>query len=396
MGDAGIVAIWMRSLERRAFMNTITCVEDLRQAARRRVPRAFFDFVEGGSYSEQTLLANRGDFGHFKLRQRVLQDVSGRNTHSMIAGEIVSMPLALAPIGLCGMLRADGEILACRAAHEVGIPFCLSTMSVCSIEDVAAAVNKPFWFQIFLMRDRGFVRSLVERAVAAKCSALVVTLDLPVIGQRHRDIKNGMGMPPALRMRTMIDRATKPVWALGMACTKHRTLGNLAGHVSAAEDFASLSQWIAGQFSSPLSWKDLEWLAGIWPGKLILKGILDVEDARAAARSGAAALVVSNHGGRQLDAAPSSISMLPEIADAVGSSIEILFDGGIRSGQDIVCALALGARACLSGRAYIYGLAAGGQAGVRRAIDILRNELDVTMALTGARSPSEIDGRSIA
>jgi L-lactate dehydrogenase (cytochrome) len=306
------------------------------------------------------------------------------------------MPLALAPIGLCGMLRADGEILACRAAHEVGIPFCLSTMSVCSIEDVAAAVNKPFWFQIFLMRDRGFVRSLVERAVAAKCSALVVTLDLPVIGQRHRDIKNGMGMPPALRMRTMIDIATKPVWALGMACTKHRTLGNLAGHVSAAEDFASLSQWIAGQFSSPLSWKDLEWLAGIWPGKLILKGILDVEDARAAARSGAAALVVSNHGGRQLDAAPSSISMLPEIADAVGSSIEILFDGGIRSGQDIVCALALGARACLSGRAYIYGLAAGGQAGVRRAIDILRNELDVTMALTGARSPSEIDGRSIA
>ena len=377
-------------------METITCIEDLRQAARRKVPRVFFDFLEGGSYAEQTLRANRADFKAIKLRQRVLKDVAGRSTHSTIVGETVSMPLALAPIGLCGMQRADGEILACRAAQEAGIPFCLSTMSVCSIEDVAAAVDKPFWFQIFLMRDRGFVRSLVERAAAAKCGALVVTLDLPVIGQRHRDIKNGMGMPPALRMKTMIDIATKPAWALGMARSKRRTLGNLAGHVGAAKDLESLSQWIAGQFSSPLSWKDFEWLAGIWPGKLILKGILDVEDARAAARSGAAALVVSNHGGRQLDAAPSSISMLPAIANAVGSSIEILFDGGIRSGQDIVCALALGARACLTGRAYVYGLAAGGQAGVRRAIDILRNELDVTMALMGARSVSEISGRSIA
>jgi L-lactate dehydrogenase (cytochrome) len=377
-------------------METITCIEDLRLAARRRVPRVFFDFLEGGSYAEQTLRANHADFAKINLRQRVLRDVTGRNTNSTIIGGTVSAPLALAPIGLCGMQRADGEILACRAAQEAGIPFCLSTMSVCSIENVAAAVDKPFWFQIFLMRDRGFVRSLVERAAAAKCSALVVTLDLPVIGQRHRDIKNGMGMPPALRMKTMIDIATKPVWALGMARTKRRTLGNLAGYVGVAEDLDSLSQWIAGQFSSPLSWKDIEWLAGIWPGKLILKGILDVDDARAAARSGAAALVVSNHGGRQLDAAPSSISMLPEIADAVGSSIEILFDGGIRSGQDIARALALGARACLTGRAYVYGLAAGGQAGVRRAIDILRNELDVTIALMGARSVSEIDVRSIA
>jgi L-lactate dehydrogenase (cytochrome) len=377
-------------------MQTITCIEDLRQAARRKVPRVFFDFLEGGSYSEQTLWANCADLERYKLRQRILRDIADRDTRSTIVGEIVSMPLALAPIGLCGMQRADGEILACRAAQDAGIPFCLSTMSVCSIEDVAAAADKPFWFQIFLMRDRGFVRSLVERAVAAKCSALMVTLDLPVIGQRYLDLKNGMGMPPALRIRTMIDMATKPVWALGMARAKCRTLGNLAGHVGAGKDLESLSQWIAKQFSGPLSWNDIEWLAGIWPGTLILKGILDVDDARIAARSGAAAIVVSNHGGRQLDGAPSSISMLPQIADAVGTSIEILFDGGIRSGQDIMRALALGARACLSGRAYVYGLGAAGQAGVRRAIDILRNELDVTMALTGVRSPSEIDRHSLA
>ena len=377
-------------------MGTITCIDDLRAAARGRVPRAFFDFVEGGSYSEQTLLANRADFERIKLRQRVLMDVANRDTHVTIVGESASFPLGLAPIGLCGLQYADGEILACRAAQQAGIPFCLSTMSVCSIEDVAAAVSKPFWFQIFIMRDRGFVRSLVERAISAKCSALVVTLDLPVIGQRHRDIKNGMGMPPALRLGTVVDMATKPGWALGMARAKRRTLGNLAGHVGASRSLDSLSQWIAGQFNAPLSWKDIEWLAGIWPGKLILKGILDVEDARIAARSGAAALVVSNHGGRQLDGAPSSISMLPAIADAVGSSIEILFDGGIRSGQDIMRALALGARACLSGRAYIYGLGAGGQAGVQRAIEILRKELDVTMALTGATSIAGIGRHSLA
>jgi L-lactate dehydrogenase (cytochrome) len=381
---------------RARLMGTITCIDDLRAAARGRVPRAFFDFVEGGSYSEQTLLANRADFERIKLRQRVLVDVANRDTHVTIVGESASFPLGLAPIGLCGLQYADGEILACRAAQQAGIPFCLSTMSVCSIEDVAAAVSKPFWFQIFIMRDRGFVRSLVERAISAKCSALVVTLDLPVIGQRHRDIKNGMGMPPALRLGTVVDMATKPGWALGMARAKRRTLGNLAGHVGASRSLDSLSQWIAGQFNAPLSWKDIEWLAGIWPGKLILKGILDVEDARIAARSGAAALVVSNHGGRQLDGAPSSISMLPAIADAVGSSIEILFDGGIRSGQDIMRALALGARACLSGRAYIYGLGAGGQAGVQRAIEILRKELDVTMALTGATSIAGIGRHSLA
>jgi L-lactate dehydrogenase (cytochrome) len=268
-------------------------------------------------------------------------------------------------------------------------------MSVCSIEDVAAAVKEPFWFQMFLMKDRGFVRSLVERAAAAKCSALVVTLDLPVIGQRHRDQRNGMGMPPKRRLKTILDIAAKPGWAFGIARGKRRTLGNLAGQIRGADSLDGLSQWIGSQFDAPLSWKDIEWLAGLWPGKLILKGILDVDDARIAAKSGAAALVVSNHGGRQLDGAPSSISALPAIADAVGSSIEILFDGGIRTGQDMMRAIALGARACLSGRAYLYGLGTGGQAGVARAIEILRSELDVSMALTGATSVAGIDRRVI-
>lgn len=377
-------------------MKTMTCIEDLRQAACRKVSRAFFDFVEGGSYAEQTLLANCADFERIKLRQRVLTDVSKRSTRSTILGETVSLPLGLAPIGLCGMQRGDGEILACRAAQDAEVPFCLSTMSVCSIEDVAAAVEKPFWFQLFFMKDRGFVRSLVERAAAAKCSALVITLDLPAIGQRHRDIRNGMGVPPKLRIKNIVDMATKPVWAVGIARGKRRTLGNLAGHVSGAKNLDSLSQWIGSQFNAPLGWKDVEWLAGLWPGKLILKGILDVEDARIAAKSGVAALVVSNHGGRQLDGAPSSISVLPAITDAVGSSLEILFDGGIRSGQDIMRAVALGARACLSGRAYVYGLGAGGQAGVKRAIEILRNELDVSMALAGVSSIDDIDRRVIA
>ena len=376
-------------------METMTCIEDLRQAASRKVPRAFFDFVEGGSYAEQTLKSNCADFERIKLCQRVLIDVANRSTRLTILGEPVSVPLALAPVGLCGMLHRDGEILACQAAQAAGILFCLSTMSVCSIEDVAAAVEKPFWFQMFFMKDRGFVRSLVERAAAAKCSALVVTLDLPAIGQR-RDIRNGMGMPPKPRLKTILDIATKPAWAFGIARGKRRTLGNLAGQIRGADSLEALSQWIGGQFNAPLSWKDVEWLAGLWPGKMILKGILDVEDARIAAKSGASALVVSNHGGRQLDGAPSSISVLPAIADAVGSSIEILFDGGIRSGQDIMRAIALGARACLSGRAYIYGLGAGGQAGVARAIEILRKELDVSMALSGVTRVGDIDRRVIA
>jgi L-lactate dehydrogenase (cytochrome) len=375
-------------------MKPVTCIEDLRQAAACKVPRAFFDYVEGGSYTEQTLRANRTDFERIKFRQRVLIDVSARSAHTTILGEPVALPLALAPVGLTGMQWCDGEILACRAAQEIGIPYCLPTMSVCSIEDVAAAVAKPFWFQLHFMKDRGFTRSLVERAAAARCSALVVTVDLPVFGQRHRDIKNGMGMPPKPRLKTVVDIATKPAWALGILRGRRRTLGNLAGHVSGADSPAALSQWIASQFNSPLGWNDIEWIAGLWPGKLIIKGILDVEDARSAVKSGVSALVVSNHGGRQIDGAPSSISVLPAISEAVGSSIEVLFDGGIRSGQDIMRAIALGAHACLIGRAY--GLGAAGSAGVKRAIEILRNELDVTMALTGVTRIDQINRSVLA
>jgi L-lactate dehydrogenase (cytochrome) len=377
-------------------MKTMTCIEDLRQTARRRVPRMFFDYAESGSYAEETLHANRTDLEAIKLRQRILLDVAGRTTGTTILGEPVSLPLALAPIGLCGMQHGDGEILACRAAHEAGIPFTLSTMSICSIEDVAASVDKPFWFQLYVMKDRGFVRSLIERAAAAKCSALVLTVDLQVLGQRHRDIKNGLSVPPERRIKNLIDIATKPAWALSVLRGKRRTFGNIAGHVRGMENVNSLSVWIASQFDETLSWKDVEWIAGLWPGKLILKGILDVEDALVAAKTGAAAIVVSNHGGRQLDGAPSSIAALPAIAEAVGSSIEVLFDGGIRSGQDIMRAIAHGAHACLSGRAYIYGLGAGGQAGVARAIEIMRNELSVSMALTGVTGIDKIDRSVIA
>ena len=377
-------------------MKTMTCIEDLRQTARRRVPRMFFDYAESGSYAEETLHANRTDLEAIKLRQRILLDVAGRTTATTILGEPVSLPLALAPIGLCGMQHGDGEILACRAAHEAGIPFTLSTMSICSIEDVAASVDKPFWFQLYVMKDRGFVRSLIERAAAAKCSALVLTVDLQVLGQRHRDIKNGLSVPPERRIKNLIDIATKPAWALSVLRGKRRTFGNIAGHVRGMENVNSLAVWIASQFDETLSWKDVEWIAGLWPGKVILKGILDVEDALVAAKTGAAAIVVSNHGGRQLDGAPSSIAALPAIAEAVGSSIEVLFDGGIRSGQDIMRAIALGAHACLSGRAYIYGLGAGGQAGVARAIEIMRNELSVSMALTGVTGIDKIDRSVIA
>jgi L-lactate dehydrogenase (cytochrome) len=377
-------------------MKTMTCIEDLRQAARRRVPRQFFDYAEGGSYAEQTLRANRADLEAIKLRQRILVDVSHRDTTTTILGEPASLPLVLAPIGLCGMQHGDGEILACRAAQAAGIPFTLSTMSVCSIEDVVASVDKPFWFQLYVMKDRGFVRALIERAAAAKCSALVLTVDLQILGQRHRDIKNGMTVPPEIRLRNLIDIATKPQWALSVWRGKRKTFGNISGHIKGMENVNVLSQWISGQFDPGLSWKDVEWIAGLWNGKLILKGILDVDDARMAAKSGAAALVVSNHGGRQLDGAPSTISMLPKIADAVGADIEVLFDGGVRSGQDLFRALALGARACLCGRAYIYGLGADGEPGVTRAIEIIRNELDVTMALTGVKNVNEIGRQNIA
>jgi len=376
-------------------MKTMTCIEDLRQTYHRKVPRAFVDYCESGSYAEQTLRANRADLERITLRQRILHNVADRNTKTTILGEPAALPLALAPVGLTGMQHGDGEILACRAAQAAGIPYTLSTMSICSIEDVAAAVDKPFWFQLYVMKDRGYIRGLIERARAAKCSALVLTVDLQVIGQRHRDIKNGMSVPPEIRLANLIDIATKPAWALGVLRGKRKTFGNIAGHYPGMNNVTVLSKWISEQFDPTLSWKDVEWIKSLWPGKLILKGILDVEDARIAAKTGAAAIVVSNHGGRQLDGTSSSISMLPPIAEAVGSELEVLFDGGIRSGQDLMRAIALGARACLSGRAYIYGLGAGGQAGVARAIEIIRNELDISMALTGVNSIAEIDRRVI-
>jgi L-lactate dehydrogenase (cytochrome) len=377
-------------------MKTMTCIEDLRRTASRRVPRMFFDYAEGGSYAEETLKANRADLERIKLRQRILVDVSERSTATTILGEPVSLPLALAPIGLCGMQHGDGEILACGAAQQAGIPFTLSTMSICSIEDVAAAVDKPFWFQLYVMKDRGFIRALIERAKAAKCSALVLTVDLQILGQRHRDIKNGLTVPPERKLKNLIDIATKPAWLFSIARSRHRTFGNIAGYVPGMQNVNSLAQWTTEQFDPAMNWRDVEWIAAQWGGKLILKGILDVEDALIAAKTGAAAIVVSNHGGRQLDGAPSSIAALPPIADAIGSSVEVLFDGGIRSGQDIMRAIALGARACLCGRAFVYGLGAGGQAGVARAIEIMRNELSVSMALTGVTGIDKIDRSVIA
>jgi L-lactate dehydrogenase (cytochrome) len=377
-------------------MANMTCIEDLRQAARRRIPKMFFDYAEAGSYAEETLRANRADMERIKLRQRVLVDVSQRDLSTTMIGEPVPLPLGLGPVALTGMQHRDGEILACRAAQAAGLPFCLSTMSICSIEDVAEAVNKPFWFQLYVMKDRGFVRSLIERAAAAKCSALVLTIDLQVLGQRHCDVRNGLSVPPEIRLKNVINIATKPGWVLGMLRGKRKTFGNLAGHKGGTQSVNSLASWIATQFDPALSWKDVEWIRSLWPGKLILKGVLDVEDARLAAKAGASALVVSNHGGRQLDGAPSSISALPKIADAVGAEIEVMFDGGIRSGQDLLRALALGARSCLIGRSYIFGLAAAGEAGVSKAIKIIRDELDVSMALCGVNSIREIDRRVIA
>jgi L-lactate dehydrogenase (cytochrome) len=377
-------------------MGVLTSIADLRERARTRVPKMFFDYADRGSYAEATLRANSADLERIKLRQRVLVDVSQRDLTTMIIGEPAALPLALAPIGLCGMQWGDGEILACRAAQTVGIPFTLSTMSICSIEDVAAAVAKPFWFQLYVMKDRGFVRSLIERATAAKCSALVLTIDLQVLGQRHADVKNGMTVPPEIRIWNVIDIATKPAWALSALRGKRKTFGNLAGHVQGMENVNSLSKWIAGQFDPALNWKDVDWIRSLWPGKLIIKGVMDVDDAKLAAKTGASALVVSNHGGRQLDGAPSSISALPKIAQAVGNDCEVMFDGGIRSGQDVLRALALGARSCMIGRASLYGLGAGGEAGVAKAISLISSELDVSMALTGTRSIAEIGPQVIA
>jgi L-lactate dehydrogenase (cytochrome) len=374
-------------------MRQITCIEDLRELARRRVPRAFFDYAEAGSYTQGTLRANRADLERINLRQRVMIDVSARDMTTTILGDAVALPLALAPVAMTGLQHGDGEILACRAAQAAGIPFTMSTLSICSIEDLAQAVNKPFWFQLYVMKDRGFVHSLIERAAAAKCSALMLTVDLQVLGQRHCDVKNGL-VPPAFKIRNFFEMASKPGWVYGVVGSKRRTFGNLDGHVKGVEGVKSLSRWVGGQLDETLNWKDVEWIRSIWPGKLIIKGILDADDAKLAAKTGAAALVVSNHGGRQLDGAPSSISMLPKIADAVGSEIEVMFDGGVRSGQDVLRALALGAKSCLIGRSYIYGLGAGGEIGVAKAIEIIREELHVSMALTGVIGINEI-GRHV-
>jgi L-lactate dehydrogenase (cytochrome) len=368
-----------------------TSIEDLREIHRRRVPRAFFEYCDRGSYSEQTLRANSADLARIEFRQRVMVDISARSVETTILGEKVSMPLAIAPTGLTGMQHGDGEMLGARAAEKEGIPFCLSTMSICSIEDVKSATTKPFWFQLYVMKDRGFTKSLVERAIAAKCSALVLTLVLTVQGQRHRDIKNGLAVPPKIKLANVLDVMTKPAWAMGVLRGKRKTFGNLDGWLPEMKGVKSLSQWISGQFDASLNWKDVEWIRSIWPGKLILKGILDVEDARIAAGAGAEAIVVSNHGGRQLDGAPSSISVLPGIAEAVHDKTEVLFDGGIRSGQDVLRAIALGARACLIGKAFLYGLGAGGEEGVQKVIEIIRKEMEVTMVLTGRRNLAEVD-----
>jgi len=377
-------------------MKHITCIEDLRLLHKQRVPKAFFDYADRGSYTEDTLRANSAKLQDIKFRQRILVDVSKRDLSTTILGEPASMPLILAPVGLLGMQHGDGEIHACRAAQAAGIPFTQSTMSICSIEDIAAAVDKPFWFQLYVMKDRGFIRALIERAIAAKCSALVLTVDLQVIGQRHQDIKNGMTVPPEWSLSKLVDFATKPAWVSGVLRGKRRTFGNLAGHLKVSDDITSLSTWINSQFDTSLNWKDVDWIRSIWPGKLILKGILDTEDAEIAAKSGAQAIVVSNHGGRQLDGAPASIEVLPEIADAVGSKLEIIFDGGIRTGMDIMRALALGAKSCMVGRAYAYGLGAGGEAGVAKAIDVLAKELTTTMGLCGVNTIAEIDDHVLA
>ncbi len=377
-------------------MNSVTSIADLREIAKRRIPRAIFDYADCGSYNEATLRANRADLDAIGLRQRVLIDVDNRSTASRFLGQPATMPVAIAPTGLTGLFHRDGEIFGARAAEKFGIPFCLSTMSICSIEDVRASVGKPFWFQLYVMRDRGFAASLIERAKAAECSALVLTLDLQIQGQRHRDIKNGLAVPPRLTLANAINIATKPGWALSMLRNKRKSFGNLQDRVPGGDSLTTLSQWIASQFDPSLSWKDVEWVKSLWPGKLILKGVLDAEDARIAADCGADAIVVSNHGGRQLDGARSSISVLPGIVDAAQGKVEILFDGGITSGQDVLKALASGAQGCLIGKAFLYALAAGGEAGVTRALDIIRRELDVSMALTGTRTIDEIGPHVLA
>ena len=367
-------------------MTIILSTEDLRTVARRRIPRAIFDYADGGSYDERTMRRNAADLDAMSFRQRVMVDVSKISLATTLLGSPVSMPLGIGPTGLAGLFHADGEILGARAAAACGIPFCLSTMSICSIEDVREATQSPFWFQQYLMKDRGFNQELIDRAAAARCSALMLTLDLQVIGERRRDPRNGLTIPPKLTLRNAWDIATKPVWATKVLFGKRRTFGNLVGRIGGSSGINTLAEWIATQFDASANWRDVEWVRSRWSGKLIMKGVLDAEDARLAVAAGADAIVVSNHGGRQLDGAPSTISVLGEIVEAVGGRCEVMFDGGIRSGQDIAKALALGARGALIGKSFLYALSAAGEAGVTKAIEIMRNELRVTLALTGTSS----------
>jgi len=370
----------------------ITNIEDLRVLAKKRVPRMFYDYADSGSWTESTYRANESDFQKIKLRQRVAVNMENRSTATTMIGQPVAMPVAIAPTGLTGMQHADGEILGARAAKKFGIPFTLSTMSICSIEDVAAGTDRhPFWFQLYVMKDRAFIESLIDRAKAANCSALVLTLDLQILGQRHKDLKNGLSAPPKPTLSTILNLMTKPRWGLGMLGTKRHGFGNIVGHVKGVENMGSLSEWTAKQFDPALNWGDVEWIKKRWGGKLILKGIQDVEDAKLAVNSGADALVVSNHGGRQLDGAMSSISCLPEIVAAVGNQIEVHMDGGIRSGQDALKAIALGAKGTYIGRAFLYGLGAMGEEGVTKALEIIHKELDLTMAFCGRTDIKAVD-----
>jgi L-lactate dehydrogenase (cytochrome) len=372
-------------------MPVITHIADLQRMARRRVPRMFYDYADSGSWTESTYRANESDFQKLKLRQRVAVNMENRSTRTTMVGIDTAMPVAIAPTGLTGMQHADGEILAARAAEKFGIPFTLSTMSICSIEDIAAHTKAPFWFQLYVMKDRDFIERLIDRAKAARCSALMLTLDLQILGQRHKDLKNGLSAPPKPTLANLINLATKPRWCLGMLGTKRRSFGNIVGHAKGVGDLSSLSAWTSEQFDPGLSWADVEWIKRRWGGKLIIKGIMDVEDARLAADSGADALIVSNHGGRQLDGAQSSIAALPAIAAEVGSRIEVWMDGGIRSGQDVLKAWALGARGTLIGRAFLYGLGAMGEEGVTKTLQIIHRELDLTMAFCGHTRIGTVD-----
>ena len=372
-------------------MPVITNIEDLRVLAQKRVPRMFYDYADSGSWTESTYKANESDFQKIKLRQRVAVNMEGRSTATQMIGQNVAMPVAIAPTGLTGMQHADGEILAARAARKFGVPFTLSTMSICSIEDVAQHAGEGFWFQLYVMKDRAFIERLIDRAKAANCAALVLTLDLQILGQRHKDLKNGLSAPPKLTLSNIINIATKPRWALGMLGTHRRQFGNIVGHVSGVENMSSLSSWTAQQFDPALNWGDVAWIKERWGGKLILKGIQDVEDARMAVQSGADALIVSNHGGRQLDGAQSSIEALPAIVAEVGSQIEVHMDGGVRSGQDVLKAIALGAKGTYIGRSFLYGLGAMGEEGVSKCLHIIHNELDLSMAFCGRTQMAQVD-----